>query len=116
MSNMSDEVTLVKPAWLAELEPGCYPDEGPPGGPTVEDEADFGEWAAAVDAREHLDRSDRLTMAGVIDLQVDFYRSWENDVGDLIADTLAELASRIEATGAETPAEFDARNDVLMLP
>lgn len=73
--------------------------------PTAEDLAD--------DARSHLDQSERLTLAELVDRQAAFYRSWNNEAGEMFARAMTDLAFKIAMTDSTTPAEFEARADVL---
>jgi hypothetical protein len=91
-------------------EPGPDPDAPePPAG----DLAGAAELFGGMDAGRHLDRSDRLTLAEVVDLQATFYRGWRTDAGNLIADTLADLAAAIKHTGAATVGECWDRLEIL---
>lgn len=77
-----------------------------------EEEAEFRDWAAGCEAKQHLQR-DRLTLRALVERQRDFYRSWQNDAGLLIADTLEELVRLLQITGAASSAEHFARIDAL---
>jgi hypothetical protein len=88
-------------------EPG--PD-GPDDGPSAEDRAE-----AERGARELLNPAGppTLTLAELVEKQVQFYLAWQTDAGDLIAGQLDQLASRIRFLDARSPAEFSARGDVM---
>jgi hypothetical protein len=81
--------------------------------PTAEDRAEAAELFGAMDAQRHLDRSDRLTLPELVDLQADFYRGWKNPVGEMLARHMEELAMRIRWVKAETPADYDARHEIV---
>jgi hypothetical protein len=79
-------------------------------------DADWAAVNAAADeaaAREFLDTGDRLTLAELVDRQADFYRSWVNPAGAMIAGHLEQLAMAIRWCHAETPEEYDARHEVI---
>jgi hypothetical protein len=95
--------------WAGEPEPA------PAFEPTPEDETDYRDWSGEADARQHLDHSERLTLAELTDRQIDFYRSWGNSTGTMFAEALERLAMQIRMTGATTPSELAARADFLDL-
>lgn len=64
-------------------------------------------------ARDYLDRSDTLSLDELVEYQAAFYRSWPNAAGALIAQALTELALKIRLVDARTPADFEARVEVL---
>lgn len=80
-----------------------------------DDEAtlDLADWARETDAREHLDASERLTLAELTDLQIAFYRGWNNAAGEMFAEALERLAVQIRLTDATTPDELEARVEIL---
>jgi hypothetical protein len=78
-----------------------------------DDPEDRDEWTWEAEAREHLDQSERLSMEELVQRQCDFYAGFGNAAGDMLAGAMAELLSRIQATGATTPGEYDARVDCL---
>lgn len=80
--------------------------------PTADEEAEFHEWAAACEAKDHL-QGDRLSLLELVARQADFYAGWESEAGAMIAEHLAELVTMLEVTSASTPAEHFARLEVL---
>jgi hypothetical protein len=64
-------------------------------------------------ARDYLDRSDRLTLVELVSRQSTFYREWRTEIGDLLADTLADLAAAIAHTGATSVGEYWDRLAIL---
>jgi hypothetical protein len=58
-------------------------------------------------------RAPTLSLAELVDRQADAFRAWPIDAGRMIAEALDELAMKIRMTGATTPAEFDARVEVV---
>jgi hypothetical protein len=93
-------------AWML----GADAPEPEPDGPTAEDLAE-----AEMSARELLNPAGppTLTLAELVEKQVQFYLAWQTDAGDLIAGQLDQLASRIRFLDARSPAEFSARGDVM---
>ena len=81
--------------------------------PTDADLADYHDWTQETTAREHLDASERLTLAELVDRQAAFYRGWNNGAGEMIARAMDELALKIRLTDATTPDEFEARVEIL---
>jgi hypothetical protein len=81
--------------------------------PTAQDLAEAAEVFGAMDAQRHLDRSDRLTLPELVDRQAEFYRRWANPVGAMLAKHMEEFALRIRWTKAETPADFEARHEIV---
>lgn len=75
--------------------------------------AEMAEARGEKEARGHLDASDRLTLAELVDRQADFYRSWGNAAGGMLARAMEALAMKVRMTGAETPDDFDAREGEL---
>lgn len=73
---------------------------------------DYGHEQAEHEARQHL-QGDRLSLRALVARQCDFYASWDNEAGAMIADHLAELVRLLEVTDASTPAEHYARIDCL---
>ena len=97
-----------------EITPDRHPDEAPVlDGPTAEDLADYGHWADESTARDHLDASERLTLAELVDRQAAFYRGWNNAAGEMMARAMDELALKVRLTDATTPDEFEARVEIL---
>jgi hypothetical protein len=84
-----------------------------PAEPSAADLADYRDWSREASAREHLDASERLTLAELTDRQVAFFRGWSNPAGAMFADALGRLALQIRMTDATTPAELEARIEVL---
>jgi hypothetical protein len=93
-------------AWLDGRDPEVYH-------PTPEDEAEAAEIFGAMDSRQHLDRSDRLTLAQLIERQVSFYAGWQTAAGTLLADTLADLAAAVRYTEAASVEEYRDRLEIL---
>jgi hypothetical protein len=81
--------------------------------PDESDLAELHEWAAETTAREHLDRSAVLSLPDLIEHTADFFAAWPTAAGGLIAETLRELAAKVQATDATTPDEYRARIGVL---
>jgi hypothetical protein len=90
--------------------PDDYPDEPPA---LDYDPAVAAEVFAEMDARQHLDLSECLTLPELVDRQADFYRGWNNPVGTMIAKHMEELAVRIRWVKAETPEDYDARHEIV---
>jgi hypothetical protein len=81
--------------------------------PTAEDLRELANWSSELTARDHLDASERLTLAELADHQADFYRGWGNPCGEMFARAMVELALKIRMTDATTPADFEARVEIL---
>jgi hypothetical protein len=64
-------------------------------------------------ARDYLDRSDRLKLDELVEHQAAWYRTWNSPAGQMIARALDELALKIRLTDARSPAEYEARIEVL---
>jgi hypothetical protein len=77
------------------------------------DPAEAAEMFAEMDARQHLDLSQCVTLAELVDHQADFYRGWGNPVGTMLAKHMKELALRIRWIKAETPADYEARHEIV---
>jgi hypothetical protein len=101
------DVTINPPVDL----PDHYPDEPP--ALDYDHDPEAAEVLGAMDAREYLDRSDRLTLAALVDAQADFYRGWRNPAGVMLARHMDELAMRIRWVHAETPGDFEARLEIV---
>ncbi len=102
-------------SWFAtptELEPD-FEIPPVPAEPTAADLAEVAEDFGRIDAQRFLDASERLTLAELADRQVAFYRGWGNAAGEMFARALDELALKIRMTAATTPAEYEARAEVL---
>ncbi len=56
-----------------------------------------------------------LTLDGLVAVQIGRFRQLDTDAGDLMAETLAELASDLVVTGATTPAQLRDRREALQL-
>jgi hypothetical protein len=82
-------------------------------GPSAEDPAGAAELFGGMGARSRPDRSDRLTLAELVDRQTDFYRGWGNAAGEMLAKHIEELALRIRWVKAETPEDYDARHEIV---
>lgn len=116
-------VAEVPATCLIQTSPCCEPAEvapclaceppGVPSEPTAEDLAEYHDWTGESIAREHLDRSARLTLAELVDAQAEFYESWANPCGNMLANAMRELALKVRLTDASTPDEFEARKDAL---
>lgn len=85
------------------------------GEPSESDLADLGAWKNESAARDHLDHSERLTLAELADRQTDFYRSWGSATGAMFAAAMEALALKIRMTESTTPDELEARSDALDL-
>ena len=81
--------------------------------PPPTDLADFATWTVETTARDHLDQSATLTLDALADHVASFFRTFGNGAGDLFARTMEELAQKIRFTGAETPADYEARIEIL---
>jgi hypothetical protein len=95
--------------------PDHYPDE-PPALDYDPTEADWAEAALAADeaaALRYLDQSATLCLADLADHVAIHFRGWHNGAGDLFAKTLEELGQKIRFTQADTPADFEARIEIL---
>lgn len=55
----------------------------------------------------------RMTLAELVTGEAAYYRSWSNDVGDLIAAALADLVAMVKFTRATTAAEYLDRLEAL---
>jgi hypothetical protein len=105
------------PAWTdADVWTITEPDPDPdpePYAPTADDLAELAELAAAATARDFLDASERLTLADLAEHQAAFYRRWHNGAGDLFGRIMEDLAQKIRYVSAETPADFEAREETI---
>jgi hypothetical protein len=83
--------------------------------PTLDhDLAEAAEMFAEMDARQHLDLSQCLTLDQLIERQIEFYESWGNDAGQMFALHMTELLIKYRGAGApSTPAEAMARIEIL---
>lgn len=54
-----------------------------------------------------------LDLAELVDRQAAAYRAWPLEAGEMIARALDELALKVRMTGATTPAEYEARIEVI---
>jgi hypothetical protein len=84
-----------------------------PSEPSAEGMADYRDATAEMAAREHLDASETMTLAELVDRQAAFFESWGNPAGRMLAAAMAELAIKVRLTDATTPAELEARLEVL---
>jgi hypothetical protein len=97
---------------VAELRAAAEAD-APPEGPTADDLAELHGWAAETAAREHLDRSTLLDLAGLAEFQAQFFRGWGNGAGDLFGRVMEELSQKVRFVGAVTPEDFEAREQTI---
>jgi hypothetical protein len=81
--------------------------------PTPEEWTEIEELRNEAAARDLLDRSATLSLADLADHVATHFRGWHNDAGDLFARTLEELGQKIRFTQADTPADFEARLEIL---
>lgn len=81
--------------------------------PTATDLDELADWSAEVTAREHLDASERLSLAELAEHQAAFFSTWSNGAGDLFSRIMEELAQRIRFVSAVTPSDFEAREDTI---
>lgn len=56
---------------------------------------------------------ERLTLAEIIDREINRYRSWSSEVGDLLAGELQTVRREVELTHAETVAQLEDRREVM---
>jgi hypothetical protein len=86
--------------------------------PTPEEEREAAEIFATMQATNLLQAQlpgvveVKLTLAELVDRQVDFYRSWKTAAGEMIARHLEELACKVRWVSAETPEDYDARSEI----
>jgi hypothetical protein len=107
------DVELPPELWGDEWDADVWAVTGPDDGPTDEDLADYREMRGEAEARGHLDLSATLSLAELVEHQAAFYRSWPSEAGEMIARELDALALKVRMTDATTPAEFEARIEVL---
>jgi hypothetical protein len=94
--------------------PVDFPDHYPDETPTLDDDAaEAAEMFAEMDARQHLDLSQRLTLDQLIDRQIEFYEGWGNEAGKMFAQHMTELLLRFRWVQATTPAEYDVRHEIV---
>jgi hypothetical protein len=105
-AELAPPVEVLDPAGDVEADPAGWE-------PTDADWAEVAELADGATARRFLDTGDRLTLAELADRQADFYRGWGNPAGEMIARHLEELALRIRWVQAETPADYEARAEIV---
>ena len=118
MDTMTHGIELVKAATDFEFDPDRIGDTADDGDPST--------WASWTDddvwqvdpegdgpPAEDLDASGRLTLSQLVNHQRGVFAGWDTEAGDLLAAFMGELADRIEATGARTPAEYFARIDII---
>jgi hypothetical protein len=100
------DAPINPPIALADL-----PDEPP----TLDtDPAEAAEMFAEMDARQHLDLSECLTLDQLIERQIEFYEGWQNEAGKWFALHMTELLIKYRGAGSPaTPAEAMARIEVL---
>ena len=98
------DVTINPPVDL----PDHYPDEPPAL------DHDPAEMFAEMDARQHLDLSQCLTLDELIERQIEFYEGWGNEAGKWFALHMTELLIKYRGAGSSsTPAEAMARIEIL---
>ena len=87
-------------------------DDEPPAldyNPSEEDEQAFIAWKRESAARDHLD-DPTLSLAELVERQVEFYERWDNPAGRMLAATMSELLMKVKLTNAcTTPGELDGR-------
>jgi hypothetical protein len=83
--------------------------------PTLDyDLAEAAEMFAEMDARQHLDLSQCLTLDQLIEHQIQFYERWNNEAGKWFALHMTELLIKYRGAGSPaTPAEAVARIEIL---
>jgi hypothetical protein len=81
--------------------------------PSAKDLAEAAEVFGGMDAQRHLDGSNRLKLADLVDRQTHFYRGWDNAAVDMLAKHMEELALRIRWVKADTPEDYDARHGIV---
>jgi hypothetical protein len=91
--------------------PDHFPDEPPA---LDYDLAEAAEMFAEMDARQHLDLSECLTLDQLIERQIEFYEGWGNEAGKWFALHMTELLIKYRGAGSRsTPAEAMARIEIL---
>jgi hypothetical protein len=91
--------------------PDHYSDEAPA---LDHDPAEAAETFAEMDARQHLDLSQCLTLDQLIERQIEFYEGWGNEAGKWFALHMTELLLKYRGAGSpSTPAEAMARIEIL---
>jgi hypothetical protein len=91
--------------------PDHYPDEPPA---LDYDLAEAAEMFAEMDARQHLDLSQCLTLDQLVEHQIQFYEGWNNEAGKWFALHMTELLIKYRGAGSpSTPAEAVARIEIL---
>jgi hypothetical protein len=89
------------------------PEAEPEFTPSAEDLAELSELNDAAVARDHLDQSERLTLAELADRQAAFYRAWGNACGAMFAEAMERVAFQIRLTSATSPDELAVRVEAL---
>jgi hypothetical protein len=79
--------------------------------PTDADRRDAAAAFASMDAQSYLDRSETLTLEGLIAHQIEFYRGWSSGAGAMIADHLEIMLFKLRYTGASTPAAYKVASE-----
>jgi hypothetical protein len=91
--------------------PDHYPDEPPA---LDHDPAEAAEMFAEMDARQHLDLSQCVTLDELIERQIEFYEGWGNEAGKWFALHMTELLIKYRGAGSpSTSAEAMARIEIL---
>jgi hypothetical protein len=95
--------------------PVDFPDHHSDEPPALDhDPAEAAEMFAEMDARQHLDLSQRLTLDQLIERQIEFYEGWQNEAGKMFALHMTELQLKYRGAGSPgTPAEAMARIEIL---
>jgi hypothetical protein len=99
---IAEEATPSRPAWISC--PECSPDPVDPDAERMVDDGD--DWPVNAVVGLNPDHEARLTMADLIALEVDRYRSWRTRLGDLLAAKVAELLAEVERAGARDVSEL----------
>jgi hypothetical protein len=60
------------------------------------------------------DSPERLDLGGIIDREIARFRSWNSEVGDLLAGELQTIRREVELCHAETVAQLEDRREALM--
>jgi hypothetical protein len=64
-------------------------------------------------ARDFLDQSATLRLPALVEHQAVFFRYWPSAAGEMVARHMEELALRIRWVKAETPADYEARAEIV---
>ena len=99
--------------WQAPADDEDFPGRHWQAPPDDDDQDDDSLGEPSADREPPAEADDRLTLAGLVERLRDQYVGWDTEAGDLLAAFMGELADRIEATGAKTPADYFARIEII---